>query len=85
MASPKNTNAEQPASYLPALLPSKGSQRYLRFSLAAKVAVGEAERLPERAGSWKPSLVLRRRLGCVLPFRGIKQVSPFGLHGLPSL
>lgn len=36
----------------------------------------------ERAGSGKPSLVLRRRLGCVSPFGGIKQVSPFRLHAL---
>lgn len=69
--------------------PPRARSGYLRSSLAAKAAVGEAEHLParrtERAGSWKPSLVLRRRLGCVSPFRGIKQVSPFRGQGLPSL
>lgn len=70
----------------PSTLPLKGSQRGSPILPGSEVAVGEAEPLPagwmERAGSGKPSLVLRRRLGCVSPFRGIKQVSPFRLHGL---
>lgn len=39
--------------------------------------------LPRGPAPGKPSLVLRRRLGCVSPFRGIKQVSPFGGTGSP--
>lgn len=69
-------------------LPPKGSQRVPPILPGSEATVGEAECLPagraERVGSWKPSLVLRRRLGCVLPFRGIKQVSLFRRHGLPS-
>lgn len=87
-AFPQKTDVEQSAISLQVPLPPKGSQRVPPILPGSEATVGEAECLPagraERVGSWKPSLVLRRRLGCVLPFRGIKQVSLFRLHGLPS-
>lgn len=56
----------------------------VRFPMLSRHGCGTPEPVPaERAGPGKPSLVLRRRLGCVSPFRGIKQVSPFGGTGSP--